>query len=494
MATKRQNNVQEKLDPPQKLSDSMFFGLHLDDDQQKFVDGVWKREKKVYLINSVAGTGKTLLSVALGVLMVKYGIYEKIVYVTFPGIYEKTQGFLPGDLIEKSDPYFQPLRDALVEIGEMPDKVCNTNPVAVKNGTAYVECAVSTYMRGINLKDAFVIIDEAENADIETLAKVISRINDSCLCVIIGHSGQCDMYDKSKSGFTACIDYYTKYQPELCEKYELYTNHRGWISQLADTMLQLYDKPAFGFIYMTRNNITGKLYIGKHRRTMDTEDIDDSWYLGSGRALKEAIIQYGRENFDRRIIYECQSQSELDYMERVFIAFYDAVDDEQFYNIIDGRNWDTVFTEEVRQKMRKPHKEMSAESKSHMRRKFSQETRDKLAESARKNLTGYVHSDESRKNMSDGHRGSCSIFRDGKFKYIKKEQLQEYLDEGWILKGSRSGYRWMHNGVKGKQVSQDSVQAYLNSGWTLGKLPTKRKKTVTPEDVSTLGGNKGEPQ
>ena len=476
MATKKQDNIHEKLDPPQKISDSMFFGIKLDEDQLAYAEGVWSREKKVYLVNSIAGTGKTLISVALGVLMVKYGFYEKIVYVTFPGIYEKTQGFLPGDLIEKSDPYFQPLRDALIEIGEMPEKVCNTNPMAVKNGSAYIECAVSTYMRGINLKNAFVIIDEAENADMETLAKVISRINDDCICVIIGHSGQCDMYDKSKSGFTACIDYYTKFHPDICAKYELYTNHRGWISLMADLMLQMYDKPSYGFIYMTKNNITGKLYIGKHKRTMNPEDIDDSWYLGSGRALKEAILQYGRKNFERKIIYECQSPSELDYMERVFISFYDAVNDEQFYNLIDGRNWDVVFTEEVRKKMRKPHKEMSAESKSHMRREFDQETRDKLAESARKNLTGYVHSEQSKKNMSDGHKGSCSIFKDGKFKYIKKEQVREYLDEGWVLKGAWSGFKWMHNDKECRQIRKEDIQNYLDGGWTMGRLPRKRKR------------------
>lgn len=478
MANKKDNQLQEKPNPPQKISDSMFFGIKLDEDQLAFAEGVWSREKKIYLVNSIAGTGKTLVSVALGVLMVKYGFYEKIVYVTFPGIYEKTQGFLPGDLIEKSDPYFQPLRDALIEIGEMPEKVCNTNQAAIKNGSAYIECAVSTYMRGINLKNAFVIIDEAENADMETLAKVISRINDDCICVIIGHSGQCDMYDKSKSGFAACIDYYTKFQPEICAKYELYTNHRGWISLMADLMLQMYEKPSYGFIYMTKNNITGKLYIGKHKRTMNPEDIDDSWYLGSGRALREAIIRYGRENFERKIIYECQSQSELDYMERVFIGYYNAVEDDQFYNLIDGRNWDTVFTEEVKQKMRKPHKEMSPESKSHMKRTFSQETRDKIAAAAKKNLTGYVHSQQSRENMSKGHIGSCSVFKDGSYKYVKKEQLQEYLDEGWILRGAHFGRKWVHKGDDVRQVKEEELQDYLDNGWEEGRGARFSRKIV----------------
>ena len=187
-------------DIPMTLDDHPFFGIIPDREQKELMDAVWKRDKKVFLVDSIAGSGKTLIATALGVLMVKYGIYDKIVYITFPGIYEKTQGFLPGDLLTKSEPYFQPLYDALLTIGELPDHVCNTSSAAIENGTSYIECAVSTYMRGININNAFVIIDEAENADLQTLTKVISRINDNSSVIIIGNMIQCDMYDKTKSG------------------------------------------------------------------------------------------------------------------------------------------------------------------------------------------------------------------------------------------------------------------------------------------------------
>lgn len=321
---------------PMTLDDHPFFGIVPDKEQKALIDAVWKREKKVFLVDSIAGSGKTLIATALGVLMVQYGIYDKIVYITFPGIYEKTQGFLPGDLLTKSEPYFQPLYDALVTIGELPDHVCNTSTDAIENGTAYIECAVSTYMRGININNAFVIIDESENADLQTLAKVISRINDNSITMVIGHSGQCDMYDKRQSGFTACIDYQIKHHPDMCQAFNLLTNHRGKISQWADLMLEEYDEPRYGFIYMTRNNVNGKLYIGQHTRTMNPKDIDDSWYLGSGDALHMAIAKYGEENFTREIIYECESKPELDYMEKVFISYYNAVKNEDFYNIAGG--------------------------------------------------------------------------------------------------------------------------------------------------------------
>ena len=309
---------------PKTLDDHPFFGLTLDKEQKELVDAVWSRKKKMYLIDSLAGSGKTLISVALGVLMVKYGIYDKIVYVTFPGIYEKTQGFLPGDLLEKSEPYFQPLYDALIELNEIPDHCCNTSIDAVEKGISYIDCAVSTYMRGINLKNSFVIIDEAENADLNTLAKVISRINDDCLAMVIGHAGQCDMYDKTQSGFTACIDYQTKYHPEMCESFELKTNHRGEISQYADLMLQEYNPPKYGFIYRTENLITGDIFVGYHKRTMNTEDIDDSWFFGDLNSVNinkehrkdnifREIVKYGKDNFKREIIAEYDSLERLKY-------------------------------------------------------------------------------------------------------------------------------------------------------------------------------------
>lgn len=339
MSKRRLSNINEyryrDIDIPKTIGKTNFFGIQCDEYQQKVVDSVWKREKKLYMINSIAGSGKTLIATALGVLMFKYGIFDKIVYVTFPGIYEKSQGFLPGDLLEKSEPYFQPLYNALIKIGELPDHVCNTSPQAVENGTDYIECTVSTYMRGINISKSFVIIDEAENADLETLAKVISRISDDCIVLLIGHAGQCDMYDKTKSGFTACIDYNKKYNPDICESFELFTNHRGQVSQFADLMLNIYEKPAYGFIYMTRNKITGKVYIGKHKRSMDLKDIDDSWYLGSEVLEGNELIQYGESSFERVILYECLDFTMLTYMEKLFKSYLDVLQDFIFYELIE---------------------------------------------------------------------------------------------------------------------------------------------------------------
>lgn len=493
MAAKKKVNVVNYSNVPQTLDDHPFFGIIPDVSQKKLIDAVWQREKKMFLVNSIAGSGKTLISTALGVLMVKYGLYDKVVYITFPGIYEKSQGFLPGDLLQKSEPYFQPLYDALIEIGELPDHVCNTSVNAVENGTCFIECAVSTYMRGINLKKAFVIIDESENADLSTLVKVISRINDDCLTMVIGHSGQCDMYDKTKSGFTACIDYQIKYHPEMCEQFDLLENHRGWVSQHADLMLQEYEEPKFGFIYMTKNNITGKLYIGQHKRTMNPKDIDDSWYLGSGTVFRKALVKYGEENFERTILYECDNASHLDYMEKVFIDYYNAVDDDMFYNLVAGGCGSSgPRSEEAKKNMRHPHRPMSEEARKNMAREISEDGRRRISEAAKANLTGYIHSEQSRQNMSEGHKGSKSIFKDGVYKYVKESTLEEYLNDGWILQGAMTGntYQrkdsrprvWINNGHDEKNVFVDDIDSYYLSGWVDGRI--KNKAWIHHDNVS----------
>ena len=471
-------------DVPETLDNHPFYGLELDDEQRKLVDAVWKRDKKLYLVNSIAGSGKTLMAVALGTLMVKYGIYEKVVYVTFPGIHEKTQGFLPGDLLQKSAPYFQPLYDALLTIDELPDHVCNTSPTAVECGTAFIECAVSTYMRGINLNNSFVIIDEAENADLSTLAKVISRINDNCIALVIGHSGQCDMYDKTKSGFVACIDYQTKYHPEMCQEFKLSTNHRGCISQYADLMLQEYQEPQYGFIYMTKNLVTGKLYIGRHKRTMNMKDIDDSWYLGSGVALRRAILKYGEENFERTILYECENESQLNYMEYVFTDFYNVIEDDNFYNMVMGGQGVTghKFTEEQREHMRHPHKPMSDETREHRRmlaanRIYSDETRKKLSESAKLHLTGYKHSEQSKRNMSEGHKGSKAMYKDGVYKNVRPNLVEEYLNDGWIFASHHSKPVKCLDTVDGTETVYNSAQAVAQSFNVTKAVVFRRIKT-----------------
>lgn len=437
----KKSKVVDYTDVPETLENHPFYGLILDNEQQAFRDAIWSQDKRLFFVNSIAGSGKTLIAVATGLLMVKYGLFDRIVYVTFAGNNEKELGYLKGTYYDKALPYYQPLFDAIETLGEDYLRICNFDGEVDKFGEKIIQPTTSTYMRGINLHNAFVICDESENATLETLAKVISRISDDCICCVLGHTGQIDFLDKRKSGFAACIDFHKKYNSDMCEVFELKTNHRGWISEYADLMLQEYKEPSYGFIYMTKNLITGKLYIGQHRRTMNLKDINDTWYMGSGVLLKKAFIKYGMENFHREIIYECDSQSELDYMEQVFIQFYNAVDDDMFYNLASGGNGNKhTPSEEQKEHMRKPHKPMDEETKkrwieSH-KNKLTEDGRKKLSQSAISNLTGYIHSEESKRHMSEAHKGSKTMFKDGIYKNIVPKLQEEYLADGWVFRSS----------------------------------------------------------
>lgn len=89
----------------------------------------------------------------------------------------------------------------------------------------------------------------------------------------------------------------------------------------------------YGFIYLTTNLVNNRKYIGKceYSRKNGWKD-----YLGSGVALKNAVQLYGRENFKRDILTECESQEELDLKEVEFISMYNACESEEFYNIASG--------------------------------------------------------------------------------------------------------------------------------------------------------------
>ena len=83
------------------------------------------------------------------------------------------------------------------------------------------------------------------------------------------------------------------------------------------------------YIYLTTNLINGKKYIGQHNGS-----IKDN-YLGSGVLLVKAIEKYGKENFKKEILEECDI-TELDEKEKYWIAYYNALEDENFYNLSKG--------------------------------------------------------------------------------------------------------------------------------------------------------------
>jgi phosphate starvation-inducible PhoH-like protein len=140
-----------------------------------------------------AGTGKTYISIALAVRALRNKQVRKIV-LTRPAVEAGERlGFLPGDFKEKLDPYLQPLYDALNDM--IPSK-----KLAEFIEDKTIQIAPLAYMRGRTLSNAFVILDEAQNATITQLKMFLTRMGENAKFVVTGDITQIDLPDKRQSG------------------------------------------------------------------------------------------------------------------------------------------------------------------------------------------------------------------------------------------------------------------------------------------------------
>jgi phosphate starvation-inducible PhoH-like protein len=140
-----------------------------------------------------AGTGKTYTSIALAVKSLKEKEVKKII-LTRPAVEAGERlGFLPGDMKEKLDPYLQPLYDALHDM--LPFKKLET---WLEDGT--VQIAPLAFMRGRTLENAFVILDEAQNATINQLKMFLTRMGVNSKFIMTGDTTQIDLPRKNDSG------------------------------------------------------------------------------------------------------------------------------------------------------------------------------------------------------------------------------------------------------------------------------------------------------
>lgn len=140
-----------------------------------------------------AGTGKTYLAVALAALAFKNKEVEKII-LTRPAVEAGEKlGFLPGDLGAKVDPYLRPLYDALQEMFGL-----ETFNRLIEKGA--IEIAPLAYMRGRTLSNAFIILDEAQNATREQMKMFLTRMGEGSKIVVTGDVTQIDLPRDTMSG------------------------------------------------------------------------------------------------------------------------------------------------------------------------------------------------------------------------------------------------------------------------------------------------------
>ena len=264
----------------------------------------------------------------------------------------------------------------------------------------------------------------------------------------------------------------------------------------------------FGYIYLVRNKINGKQYIGQKH-----SDIFDETYFGSGVYIKKAIAKYGIENFEHvKILEWCINKEDLDNAERFWIDFYNAVESEDFYNLAKGGIGTIAGS-----KHSDDWKEKA--SKAATGRLMDKETRDKISSTIKsrdycwitdgvnekllkrndaqvyltngwsygrlsptpesiakmvKNRTSPVFSEETRRKLSKANSGKNNPFYG---KTHSKEQRDKW-------KEIRSGRVWVNKDGKATTIDKNKLNEYISNGWSKGMNKRSKIGSETIESIA----------
>ena len=164
--------------------------------QNEYLEALYN--KQIVFGIGPAGTGKTYLAVAAAVAQLLEGKYDRII-LSRPAVEAGEKlGFLPGDIKEKVDPYLRPFYDAIYELLPMDEAMR-------KIQSSMIEIAPLAFMRGRTLSNAFVILDEAQNATSTQIKMFLTRCGQNSRMVVNGDPSQIDLPKHIGSGLIDSI-------------------------------------------------------------------------------------------------------------------------------------------------------------------------------------------------------------------------------------------------------------------------------------------------
>ena len=168
--------------------------------QKEYIDAI--RTYDIVFGIGPAGTGKTYLAMATAVAALNAGEITRVILVRPAVEAGEKLGFLPGDLVEKVNPYVRPLYDALHDMIDFEQ-----TSTLLQRGV--IEVAPLAFMRGRTLNDCFVILDEAQNTTPEQMKMFLTRLGISSKAVITGDITQIDLPNGTRSGLIETVEILT---------------------------------------------------------------------------------------------------------------------------------------------------------------------------------------------------------------------------------------------------------------------------------------------
>jgi phosphate starvation-inducible PhoH-like protein len=169
--------------------------------QQGYLQAI--KQSDLVIAIGPAGTGKTYLAMAMALAALTHKQVSRIILARPAVEAGEHLGFLPGDLFAKVHPYLRPLYDALYTMMDIE----RANRL-IERGE--IEIAPLAFMRGRTLDDAFVILDEAQNATAEQMKMFLTRLGMNSKAIVTGDITQIDLPDSQKSGLTQIAEILVK--------------------------------------------------------------------------------------------------------------------------------------------------------------------------------------------------------------------------------------------------------------------------------------------
>jgi phosphate starvation-inducible protein PhoH and related proteins len=153
--------------------------------QKLYLSKLYAESTSIVLAIGPAGTGKTMLAVQYGIKLFQEGKVDRIV-VTRPAVsVDEDLGFLPGDLNEKMAPWTRPIFDVLGEYYQKKE-------IANMLEEGVIEISPLAYMRGRTFKNAYIVADEMQNATINQMKMLLTRLGEGSKMVVTGDLAQAD--------------------------------------------------------------------------------------------------------------------------------------------------------------------------------------------------------------------------------------------------------------------------------------------------------------